>query len=359
MDFGLTEEQELLQQTLRGFIEKECPATRLRELFDAGSGHDEALWSGLAEMGLTGLTVPEEYGGAEMEVLDLALVCEVLGEGAVPGPFLFHSLAALAIAQGGSAEQKARWLPDLAAGEKIATLALCEGDSAWEPNAWSCQGSDRPLSGAKFYVPHADVADLILVGVEGGRLVIVESSAPGVRWKDAEGIDRSRPVFTVEFDRALGEALAADPGVASRVRDVGLALLAADAFGAASHLIDLAVEYAKTREQFGQKIGQFQAVKHQIARLGLDIEPTRALFWYAAYAVDHLPAEGERAAALAKSHITDRALQAARAVVELHGGLGFTWECDVQLGFKRLMFDRSFLGSPEALRDRCAALADW
>jgi alkylation response protein AidB-like acyl-CoA dehydrogenase len=180
-----------------------------------------------------------------------------------------------------------------------------------------------------------------------------------VRIENLEGIDRSRPVFRVDFEGAPCELLADDPAVARRLRDAGLVLLAADAFGAASHLIDLAVEYAKTREQFGQKIAQFQAVKHQLARLALDIEPTRALFWHAAYAVDHLPEEAERAAALAKAHITDRGLEVARAVVELHGGLGFTWECDVQMGFKRLMFDRAFLGNPESLRDRCAALAGW
>ncbi|MCS5636972.1 MAG: acyl-CoA/acyl-ACP dehydrogenase [Myxococcota bacterium] len=359
MDFGLSEEQELLQETIRGFVQKECPPARLRELFDAGAGHDGALWNGLAEMGLTGLVVPEEYGGAGMEVLDLALVCEVLGAGGVPGPFLGHSLAALALSEGGSPEQKARWLPELVSGQKIATLALCEANSAWQPDAWACQGAGGSVAGTKFYVPHADAADLILVGVQGGHLVVVESSDPGIERENLEGIDRGRPVFRVDFDNAPGEVLGEAPGIAGRVRDAGLVLLAADAFGAASQLIDLAVEYAKTREQFGQKIGQFQAVKHQIARLGLDIEPTRALFWHAAYAVDHLPGEGERAAALAKSHITDRALQAARTVVELHGGLGFTWECDVQLGFKRLMFDRGFLGSPESLRDRCASLANW
>jgi alkylation response protein AidB-like acyl-CoA dehydrogenase len=198
-----------------------------------------------------------------------------------------------------------------------------------------------------------------VVGVEGGRLAVVDTAGAGVRIENLEGIDRSRPVFRVDFEGAPCELLADDPAVARRLRDAGLVLLAADAFGAASHLIDLAVEYAKTREQFGQKIAQFQAVKHQLARLALDIEPTRALFWHAAYAVDHLPEEAERAAALAKAHITDRGLEVARAVVELHGGLGFTWECDVQMGFKRLMFDRAFLGNPESLRDRCAALAGW
>jgi alkylation response protein AidB-like acyl-CoA dehydrogenase len=138
-----------------------------------------------------------------------------------------------------------------------------------------------------------------------------------------------------------------------------MVLLAADSFGAASELVRISTEYAKTREQFGFPIGQFQAVKHQLARLATDIEPTRALFWYAAYAYDHIENEATRYAALAKAHITDRAMQTARMAVELWGGLGFTWECDVQMWFKRAMFNRAFLGTPEHLRERCAALAGW
>ena len=359
MDFGLSEEQELLQETVRGFVAAECPAGRLRELFDAGTGHDDSLWAGLAAIGLAGLTIPEEYGGAEMEILDAALVCEVLGAGGVPSPFLEHVLAARVLTDAGSETQKAFWLPGLSDGSRLATLALGEANNAWGPEAWTCQYSDNQVSGTKLFVPHADVADLYVVGVEGGRMVVVDAASSGVRIENIEGIDRSRPVFRVDFEGAPGELLSGDATVAGRLRDAGLVLLAADAFGAASHLIDLTVEYAKTREQFGQKIAQFQAVKHQLARLALDIEPTRGLFWYAAYAVDHLPEDGERAAALAKSHITDRALHAARTVVELHGGLGFTWECDVQMGFKRLMFDRACLGNPESLRDRCATLANW
>jgi alkylation response protein AidB-like acyl-CoA dehydrogenase len=359
MDFGLSEEQDLLQETVRGFVENECPPARLREIFDAGSGSDDALWNGMAEMGLTGLIVPEEYGGAGMEILDLALVCEVLGAGGVPSPFLGHVLAALAISEGGSPETKKLWLPGLADGTRIASLALCEESRAWAPESWRCAYSEGSISGTKSFVPHADLAGLFVVGVEGAGLVAVDATAPGVRVESLEGIDRSQPVFRVDFADAPCLPLEANAGIAGRLCDVGLVLLAADAFGAASHLVDLAVEYAKTREQFGQKIAQFQAVKHQLARLALDVEPTRALFWYGAYALDHLPEEGARAAALAKSHITERGLLAARAVVELHGGLGFTWECDVQMGFKRLMFDRAFLGDPESLRERCADLAAW
>jgi alkylation response protein AidB-like acyl-CoA dehydrogenase len=143
------------------------------------------------------------------------------------------------------------------------------------------------------------------------------------------------------------------------VLDAGLAALAADSHGAATQLIALCADYAKDRKQFGLPIGRFQAVKHQIARLGTDIEPTRALFWYAAHALDCQLPDASRSAAMAKAHVTDRAMHAAREAVELHGGLGFTWECDVQLLFKRAMFNRAFLGTPETQRERCAALAGW
>ncbi|MBW2231696.1 MAG: acyl-CoA/acyl-ACP dehydrogenase [Deltaproteobacteria bacterium] len=359
MDFGLSEEQELLQETVRGFVANECPPARLREHFDAADGVDPALWQGMAEMGLAGLLVPEVHGGAGLKVLDLALVMEVLGSAALPGPLLGHSMASLAIMDGGDEAQKHGWLPRLAEGRAVASVALCEAGSAWEPDQWRCRASGETVSGSKLYVPHADRADLLVVGVEGGELVLVECGQGGVKIERVDGIDRTRPVCRVEFDRAPCQRLAPATWVARRVRDVGLALLAADSFGAATKLIDVSVEYAKTREQFGMKIGQFQAIKHQIARLGTAIEPTRALVWHAAYAIDHLPEESERAAALAKSHITDRAMHTARMAVELHGGLGFTWDCDVQMWFKRCMFNRTFLGTPEVLRERCAALAGW
>lgn len=359
MEFGLSEEQELLQQTIRSFVARECPPTRLREIFDAGSGHDPSLWAALAEMGVTGLMVPEIHGGAGLETLDLALVCEAMGEGALPIPLIGHALATLALVEGDSDDAKSTWLPRLADGSAVGTVALCEDASAWEPETWRARVTGGALTGCKLYVPHADVAQILIVGLEGGGLALVEAGSPGVEVESQGGVDRTRPVFRVDFESAACRVLSADPRLARRVRDVGLSLLAADAFGATTRLVDMAVAYTKTREQFGRKIAEFQAVKHQIARLGLDIEPTRALYWYAAYAVDHLPGEGEHAAALAKSHITDRAIHAARTVVELHGGIGFTWECDVQMWFKRVMFDRAFLGTPESLRERCAALAGW
>ncbi len=359
MDFGLTEEQELLQETIRGFVANECPPARLREIFDSGAGTDETLWQGITEMGLAGLAVPEDCGGAGMELLELALVSEVFGSGLLPGPFLGHSLASLALVHGGSDEQKRAWLPRMADGKTIGTYAAAEENSRWEPSEWSVEEKDGKLTGVKLYVPHADIADLIVVGCSRGRLALVERDASGVSIEELGGIDRTRPIFRVVLDGAAADLIEAGHNVSARVRDAALVLLAADSFGVATTLIEMSTEYAKTREQFGSVIAQFQSVKHQLARLATDIEPTRALFWYAAHAFDHLPNESERVAALAKAHITDRAMHTARESVELHGGLGFTWECDVQMWYKRAMFNRSAFGTPDALRGRIATLGGW
>jgi len=358
MHFGLTEEQLLLQETVRGFVAGECPPPRLRELFDAGAGHDPALWKGLAEMGIAGLTVPEAFGGAGLGLLELALVMEELGAGALPGPIFGHALACLAIQLAGSDEQRRRLLPDLASGERIATVAFAEPGDVWDPESWQLTGDGR-VRGAKRHVPHAALAELFVVGVRGGGFALVERGAAGLRCEDERGADRTRPIAELAFDGTPAEPLAGASSAAARVRDAALVMLAADAFGAAWHLTRMTVEYAKTRQQFGTPIAQFQAVKHQLADMATQVEPTRGLFWYAAHAWDHLPAESPRAAAIAKAHITARASEVARAAVELHGGLGFTWECDVQLWFKRAMFDRTWGGNPEHHFARIAALGDW
>jgi len=358
VDFGLSEEQDLLQATVRQFLQGECPPTRLREIFESETGEAPDLWKGMVELGLTGLAVPEAQGGAELGLLELALVCEELGYGAAPGPFLGHALASVAIAAGGSPAQREKWLPRLAAGESIGTVALAEEGGRWDPSEWSLPAGDA-IRGTKTYVPGAGEADLFVVGLAGGNLAIVERVSSGVEVRPIEAVDRTRRVGEVNFDGAAAEVLEAGATAAPRLRDAALVLLAADAFGGASRCLELAVEYAKTREQFGVTIGHFQALKHQLADLALEIEPSRALWWYAAHAQDAGLDGAERAAAVANAHLTDGFMQVARDTVEAHGGIGFTWECDVQIWFKRAMFDRAFLGSPAVQRERAARLAGW
>ena len=359
MDFGLSDEQEMFQETVKGFLRQEFSAARSRELFDSGCPNDTALWGGLSEMGLAGLVIPEEFGGSGLDALEVALVSEALGAAAAPVPFLEHSLAARAIARAGSIEQKSRWLPGLAEGAVLGTVALGEEGGAWGPQSWKVRVEGQRIWGCQSYVSCAEFADLMVVGVEGGGLVVVERDRPGIKIQGLEGLDRTRSLSRVEFDGVPCAMLAAGPEVSRDVLGVGHVGLAADGFGAATRLLDATVEYAKTREQFGQSIAQFQAVKHQIARLGLEIEPTRALWWHAAYAVDYLPRQSERLPALAKAHVGDRSASLARMAVELHGGLGFTWECDVQIWLKRILFDRGYFGSPESLREECARLGGW
>jgi len=359
LHFGLTQEQELLQATVREFLAKELPPPRLREIYEHGDGFDDALWRGAAAIGLQGLQVPERYGGAELELLDLALIFEVFGEGAMPGPFLSHALATLALVRAGSEAQKERWLPRLASGESMGSFAIAEAGEVWEPEAWSVALGRGTLSGTKRWVEHAQRADLLVIGVAGGELALVEGGADGLTCKATDGIDRTRALAELTLQETPAELLPGGRDTAPALLDAGRILLAADAFGAACKLIQLSVDYALTREQFGTPIAQFQAVKHQLADLLTDTEPMRGLYWYAGYAFDHLPDELAREAATAKAHVTDRAAEVGRSAVELHGGIGFTWECDVQFWVKRTLFDRAWLGTPRTHRDRIASLGGW
>ena len=202
MDFALSEEQELLQDTLRGFVQKECPPARVRELFD-GAGHDPRLWSGLIELGVGGLALPERYGGAGLEILELALASEVLGEGAVPGPFLGHALAGLAILWAGSDAQRERWLPRLATGTALGSVALGEPGDRWLP----ADGPQRRPRGARRRCLSASLADVLVIGTAGGGLALVERGAAGVKLEPLDGLDRTRRIERVSLEGARAEPL--------------------------------------------------------------------------------------------------------------------------------------------------------
>jgi alkylation response protein AidB-like acyl-CoA dehydrogenase len=302
--------------------------------------------------------IPEAQGGTGLALLDAALVAESLGRAAAPGPFLGHTLAALALTLGGSVAQQQRWLPRLATGDALGTVAFAEPEGGWQPEDWQL-ASGAALSGTKQHVLQGAQADLCVVGTAGGGLALVERERGGYVADPFPGVDRTRRLDSLRFEGAACEALPGGVEAAPRVRDAGLVLLAADAFGGASRLLDVTVEYAGTREQFGVTIGHFQSLKHQLANMALEIEPGRGLYWYAAHAFDHAPEDSARMAALAKAHLGDRFLGVARDAVEAHGGLGYTWECDVQIWFKRAIFDRTYLGSSSIHRERAAQLAGW
>jgi alkylation response protein AidB-like acyl-CoA dehydrogenase len=340
MNFDLTDEQQELVETVDRLFTNKFPLPVVRELFDGDSSYSDELWHALADLGLFAIVVPEQFGGLGRDLLDLAVAAERLGYAAAPGPFLEHVLATVAIVAGGSDEQRARWLPGLADGTLRATFAP----------------GDQPLGAEPRRVLHPAGADVIVAGTPDG-LSLVDGGA--VHVEPVETMDRTRRLAAVEFQGVSPEPLPLGADAVRRVLDTGLVLLAADAFGGAQRCLEMAVEYAKRREQFGVTIGHFQALKHQLADLALEVEPARYLYWYAAHAADHVPEDASKFAALAKAHLTERYEQAGRRTVEFHGGIGYTWECDVHLFLKRAVFDRAYLGGPAEHRARVAALNGW
>lgn len=355
MRFDLDEQQLAFQQGVADYLEAECPVSRALAPHDSGKP-DFGLWQGLMQLGIGGIMVPEEFGGLGLALLDLAVVIEPIGRYAAPGPFLDHALGTLALVLAGTSEQKARWLPALASGEKRATIAFAEGKDEWFADQWTLEAGAR-ISGSKHHVPHAEGADLIVVGLAGGRLGLVEGGAAGLAIVPTLSTDAGKQLCTVNFQDTPLEIL--DEPQGARLVDAGLVLLAADAFGGASNAVNMAVDYAKEREQFGRKIGSFQGLKHQLADMAITVEPAVGLYWYAAHCWDTEPEKAPLQAALAKSLICENYARATRRMIEAHGGIGYTWEYGAHVWLKRALFDQAFLGSPRALRERAADLAGW
>ena len=362
MDFGLSEEQLLLKETLHRYLESECPTTRVRAIMESDDGHDSELWRGLTELGICGLIVPSEHGGSELEVLDLALAAEEMGWAATPGPFLATATATVALIASDDSTAKSSWLPKIARGEAIATLALGEKIGEWDADQLEVTATEDKLSGEKPLVPYAALADVILVAArddQGPGIWLVERGASGLETNAISGLDMTRRLDAVRFNDTPATKIAAGRTTIDRARDVGLVLLAADSYGGANRCLRMTSEYALTREQFGQVIGAFQGVKHQLANMATDLEPALSLWWYTAHALDHIQDRAERHAALTKAHLTDLYDMVTRYAIELHGGIGFTWEYDLHLWFRRAMFNRAFLGEAAYHRKRAADLAGW
>jgi alkylation response protein AidB-like acyl-CoA dehydrogenase len=361
MDFGLSEEQVLLQETVRRFLAARCPTARVREIMATATAYEAELWNGLAELGIPSISVPEAHGGLGQELLDLAIVAEELGYAATPGPFLASAMATVALARADDAAAQSAWLPKLATGDAIGAIAIGEANEQWGLEGLTTRASGSGLTGNKPLVAGAGVADFILVaavGDDGPGLYLVDAGAPGLTVNALKTSDMTRPLWSVGLADAPGKRIGGAAAVA-RAYDAGLVLLAADAYGGARRCFDMTRAYVLEREQFGQRIGSFQAVKHQLADLIADLEPVMSLYWYAAHAFDGLPDKAVRHAALAKAHACDVFDRVARMATELHGGIGFTWEYDLHLWFRRAMFDRAYLGEAIYQRSRAAAASGW
>jgi alkylation response protein AidB-like acyl-CoA dehydrogenase len=353
MDFGLSEDQSLFQEALRGFLSEHCPVDRVRRAIDDGDARPDDLVAGLAAQGVAGILVPEEFGGSGLGLLDAAIAAEELGRAAAP--FTGHSAfvcAPVAIASAGDDAQKSEWLPRIASGESIVSFA----DGAPEIVGGT-------LNGSVTFVPDAMTAEAFVLVCGAGdatRMVLLPRTTPGLTAEPMVAVDETRRVGELSFDGvqvdASNELSSADATVAiERTLDAGRIALAADALGSVDRTLSDAVEYALQRKQFGRVIGSFQAVKHMCAEVYAAAEPLRALLWYAAFSWDEGYPDAHETALLLKAEATEVATDGVRTSVEVFGGMGFTWECDVHLWFKRAGYDRQVLGGPEELRRAAVA----
>lgn len=289
MRFALSEGQTLLQDSLNRALADLSPLERVRRFADDGENVAPDIWAGLADLGLPGLMVPEEHGGLGLGLVEAMLAAEALGRVVAPTPFLGSAvLAPLALTLAGSAEQQRLWLPKLASGDATAGVAISEAVAGARDDAGVTATGGR-LTGKALFVLDAPGADLLIVSDRGGGLHLVRS-AHAV--DPMSSLDATRRLSELTFDGTPAEPLISNPAL-DRLRDAAWIMLAADTLGAAQAMLDKAVAYAKERKQFGRTIGSFQAVKHLCAEMAAELEPARALVWYAAYAFDHAPLEGK------------------------------------------------------------------
>jgi alkylation response protein AidB-like acyl-CoA dehydrogenase len=357
VNFGLSDEQKILEASLRRYLAESVPTTRVREIVDTESGHDAKVWRDLAELGALGVLVPEAHGGSGLSVLDAALVAESLGWAATPVPYLATTVLAPTALAAASPALQSKWLPRIATGDIVLGAALTEA-IARRGDAGLRVERDR-LHGTALFALDASVAGAFLVALGPDRIALVPRDAAGLVVTPLATIDRTRRVAELVFEgTAVGDAIEAQ-GLVARVVAAGRVALAADTLGACERAIEMAVAYAKQREQFGRAIATFQAVKHLCAEMVAEVEPARSLVWYAAHAQDERPDEAIAMAAHAKAHLAEVGTMVVRTATEVHGGIGFTHEHDLHFWFKRAGLNRQLLGGPELVRTEAAILQAW
>ncbi|HEV2861730.1 MAG TPA: acyl-CoA dehydrogenase family protein [Pyrinomonadaceae bacterium] len=367
MDFDLSKPQKLLKETARALLARECGPGRVRELMETETAHDEGLWRALAEQGWTGLTVPEEQGGLGLGLVEMAAVAEEMGRACLPGAFLSTLLAAALFERAGSAQQRAKFLEPIAAGEMKASVALLEEGASWDVDAvklTATRGGGRfKVTGRKLFVADAGVADVLVCVArdgEGFALLPFERGAEGVKVRATPSMDATRKLYEVSFENASlaeADALGADGDARGALRaalEVATAVLCAEMVGGMQWVLDTTVEYAKTRQQFGRPVGSFQAVQHMCADMLLMTESARSAAYYAAWALTENDPSASTAVSVAKAYCSDAFREVANRGVQVHGGIGFTWEHDLQLYYKRSKSSETLFGDATFHRERIA-----
>ena len=349
MEFAFTDEQAMIADTVRGFFAEHATSARTRAAMAASgpdAGIDRALWSSFAsELGLAGVGLPEDHGGAGLGMVEFAQVAEAAGAQVAAIPLLGLAMVGRAIAAGGSDAHKSHWLPRLASGEVIAAAAQGEG----------LQSADGGLTGALSFVPHGGAAGLLLA-YAGSDAWLVDLNGAGVSVTSHVTMDQTRPLATITLTNAAAEPLANGAAAIAAALAAGWICLAAEALGGAQATLDHTVAYSRERVQFGRAIGSFQAYKHRLADMMVEIEQARSAVYWAACAIDEGSPDTALALHAAKSFCADTYHMCAGNMIQLHGGIGFTWEHDAHLYFKRARSILSLLGDGQWHREQVASL---
>jgi len=361
MNFGFTEEQELLRDQVRRFMLDACPMPHVRALMKSPTGTSDALWKQAAELGWLGLVIPERFGGVGLKWVDLTVVLEETGRGLSPLPIVSQTLAATALLRCGTPEQQQRLLPKLANGSTVATLALYDEPNWVHPDAVKLALNSGRLHGTKSFVADAAAAGLFIVACRNGAglsLALIERNAPGVAVASQPIVDETKRMGTLTLNVAVDaeHLMNLSNEDLAFLSDCGAVAVTAESVGAAEAALAMTTAYAKERIQFGSPIGKYQGVKHRLAEMFVDIESFKSLLYYAAWTVDDAPVELPRAASLAKAYASDAFARIGIDGVQLHGAIGFTAEYDIQLYLKRSKWARPMYGDSDYHYERVAAL---
>jgi alkylation response protein AidB-like acyl-CoA dehydrogenase len=369
MDFDLSKPQKLLKQSTREFLSRECPPSKVRQLMATETAHDNELWEAIVDQGWTALTIPETHDGLGLGPVELVLVAEEMGRACLPGPFLSTITASAVIERAGNETQLQRYLKPIAAGGSKATVAILEDNASWELDSLklkaSLEGDTFTITGKKLFVSDAEVSDLLICVTRNGdglTLLPIERHAEGVTLHPMPAMDATRKLYETSFEKvrvAAADVLGADGNARSALTaalDVATVALCGEMVGGMQWILDTSVDYAKTRQQFGRVIGSFQAVQHQCADMLLLTESARSATYFAAWALSENDPMAHLSVSMAKAYCSDAFREVANRGVQIHGGIGFTWEHDLQLYYKRSKSSETMFGDATLHRERIARM---
>lgn len=357
MDFGLTDEQRALDSTVRSWLADRFGPERVRAVYDdpAGDGHPRDLWQACADQGWLAITIPEQFGGLGLGLLDASVVARAFGAATVPGPWLATVVAAEAIRLAGSADQRERWLPAVASGAAVLTLATRRPGGGYDAAGAATVADDGRLTGQAVQVEYGHVADALVAASTDGRLWLVEAGTAGLSIDRVEPLDRTTRLSTVRFDGVAADPLDAGAQALAHTYRAGSVLVAHDLAGIARSALSRTVAYDQDRVQFGRPVGSFQAIKHALADLHVGVTMAEHGSLYAAYAVDSDLADADTAASIAKAKASDVGRDATAAMIQYLGGIGYTWEHDAHFAFKRAKRAEYLYGDAGWHREKLAA----